>query len=162
AYAQRILSKYGDELAAMTPDSGRNEALNKFAFHMGAMVARDWIAREAVEEALRRAAEANGQMTTEGEKTLDTLNRAVGAGEEEDGEKQPHWDLDERESLVTEDSAAIQFAERYRGDLLFDHDAGWWHAWTGSRWAHERTGLAFTWARELAREISRNEKPRIR
>jgi putative DNA primase/helicase len=157
AYAERMLRKYTDELAAMTPGSGRNEALNKFSFHMGAMVARGWIARETVEETLRRAAEANGQMATEREKTLDTLKRAL-----DDGEKQPHPDPDEWDNLVTEDSAAIQFAEHYRGDLLFDHDAGWWYAWTGARWAHERTGLAFTWARELVREISRQEKARIR
>jgi D5-like protein len=156
AYAERMLRKYADELAALTPGSGRNEALNKSAFHMGTMVARGWVAREAVEEALRRAAGTNGQMMTEREKTFDTLNRAL-----DDGEKQPHPDLDERDTLVTEDSAAIQFAGHYQGDLLFDH-AGWWHAWTGIRWAHERTSLAFTWARELVREISRQEKARIR
>ncbi len=52
-------------------------------------------------------------------------------------------------TLVTEDSAALAFAEQYRGQLLFDHDGGAWFRWTGNHWRQERTRLAFDWAREL-------------
>ena len=55
---------------------------------------------------------------------------------------------------VTEDSAALDFAELYRGKLLYDHDAGAWHEWTGYHWKREGTGLALEWARQLARKLS--------
>jgi hypothetical protein len=44
--------------------------------------------------------------------------------------------------LVSEDSAALDFAELYRGKLLYDHDAGAWYEWTGYYWKREGTGLA--------------------
>src|SRR5690348_16549215 len=56
--------------------------------------------------------------------------------------------------IVTEDSAALEFAARHAGKLLFDHDAKRWYQWNGSRWQEERTGLAFQWAREQAREMA--------
>jgi putative DNA primase/helicase len=58
---------------------------------------------------------------------------------------------------VTEDSVALQFAERYAGRLLYCHDAGSWYLWTGSHWKLERTGLALEWAREQARELAKRE-----
>jgi hypothetical protein len=36
--------------------------------------------------------------------------------------------------LVTEDQAAIEFAEIYSGRLRFCHSAGSWFEWTGTRW----------------------------
>ena len=55
---------------------------------------------------------------------------------------------------VTEDSTALVFANRYRDRLLFDHDIGKWFIWTGTRWQCERTCLAFSRARDLARELA--------
>src|SRR3954451_7289848 len=63
---------------------------------------------------------------------------------------------------VTEDSAALAFAERYRDKLRFDHDIGKWFVWTGARWECERTGLAFTWARDLARDLAKSEPNKVR
>jgi len=60
--------------------------------------------------------------------------------------------------LVTEDSAALEFAQLYRGKLLYDHNVGAWHEWTGSHWRRETTGLAFEWARQLARRLSAGKK----
>lgn len=64
--------------------------------------------------------------------------------------------------LVTEDQAAIEFAQLYSGRLRFCHDAGAWFEWTGARWKENRTGLAFTYARELARRLAATEQDRIR
>jgi hypothetical protein len=64
--------------------------------------------------------------------------------------------------IVTEDNAAQQFAELYAGRLRFCHDTGAWFEWTGTIWNQNRIGTAFQWARELARQISRAEKERIR
>ncbi|MCJ2035756.1 phage/plasmid primase, P4 family [Methylobacterium sp. J-068] len=64
--------------------------------------------------------------------------------------------------LLTEDHAARQFAERYSGELLFCHDTGKWHEWTGAAWVPNRQGKAFQWARELARELCADEDPKTR
>lgn len=64
-------------------------------------------------------------------------------------------------SKITEDGAALEFAELYRGKLLFDHDAGAWFEWTGSHWKREGTGLALEWARQLARKLS-DGQPSVR
>ncbi|SEI15018.1 putative DNA primase/helicase [Methylobacterium sp. 275MFSha3.1] len=64
--------------------------------------------------------------------------------------------------LLTEDWAARTFAERRVGHLLFCHDTGKWHTWTGAAWRPNRCGLAFQWARELAREMCENEEPKTR
>jgi putative DNA primase/helicase len=64
--------------------------------------------------------------------------------------------------IITEDLAALEFACRYEGELLHDHDAGSWYVWTGARWERNGTDLAFHWAREMARELARNEDPKAR
>src|SRR3981081_3181584 len=72
---------------------------------------------------------------------------------------------EKRESIddpVTEDAAALAFTERYRNTLRFDHDIGKWFVWTGTHWQCERTGLAFSWARELARELAKAEPNKVR
>jgi putative DNA primase/helicase len=58
------------------------------------------------------------------------------------------------EPIITEDTAAILFTMRYKGDLLFDHDNGQWFRWVGTHWKIERTKLAFDWARLLVRELA--------
>lgn len=64
--------------------------------------------------------------------------------------------------LLTEDWAAQQFAERYAGKLLFCHDTAKWHEWSGASWSPNRAGVAFQWARELARELCQDEAPKTR
>ena len=58
--------------------------------------------------------------------------------------------------MVTEDGAAMEFAARYGDKLRYCHDTGAWFNWTGAIWKPERTGLAFHWARELARRIAQD------
>ena len=69
---------------------------------------------------------------------------------------------DEKQELITEDAAALAFAERHRDQLRFDHDRGKWFSWTGKYWRLEKTKLAFTWARELARELAQNQTVKTR
>jgi putative DNA primase/helicase len=64
--------------------------------------------------------------------------------------------------LITEDQAALEFSRRYSQQLRFDHDAGKWRQWTGSIWRANRTGVAFHWARELARELAAKAPDKIR
>ena len=55
---------------------------------------------------------------------------------------------------VTEDGAALVFEQRHAGRILFDHTVGSWFTWSGARWQRETTGLAFEWARTVARDIA--------
>jgi putative DNA primase/helicase len=64
--------------------------------------------------------------------------------------------------LITEDSAALVFAERYQGRFLYDHDAASWYRWSGYHWQQERSKLAFDWARTLVRELSEAEDLRVK
>ena len=64
--------------------------------------------------------------------------------------------------LVTEDQAALEFTRLYSDRLRFDHDAGKWREWNGSIWQENRTGIAFHWARELARDLAKTEDDRVR
>ena len=64
--------------------------------------------------------------------------------------------------LLTEDWAARTFAERRAGKLLFCHDTGSWHEWTGAAWVPNRVQVAFQYARELARELCADEDPKTR
>ena len=58
---------------------------------------------------------------------------------------------------VTEDSAALKFRDRYDGQLLFDHDVNAWFVWDGCRWRSDKTAVAFEYARQLARELTKEQ-----
>jgi putative DNA primase/helicase len=60
-----------------------------------------------------------------------------------------------RNAPLTEDAAAIEFAARYGGTLCYCHDRGAWYHWDGAIWRPERMSLAFHYARELARDLSK-------
>lgn len=65
--------------------------------------------------------------------------------------------------VLTEDSAALEFARLFEGTLVFDHSAGSWFVWSETHWRKESTGLAFEWARNLVRELSAEiDKPSTR
>jgi hypothetical protein len=92
-FALAALEGRAHELEIMAPNSGRNDALNKAAFRLGTMVARNWIGRAEVENRLMTAAATCGLTADDGERaTRATLASGLG-----DGEQQPHPDLDERE-----------------------------------------------------------------
>lgn len=82
----------------MAPNSGRNDKLNKVAFRLGTMVARNWISRAEVESRLFAAAINCALVADDGERaTRATLNSGLG-----DGEKQPHPDLEDRKAAGNE------------------------------------------------------------
>jgi putative DNA primase/helicase len=58
------------------------------------------------------------------------------------------------ERAITQDGIARVFASRYADKLRFDHTSGTWFKWTGTHWAEDKTGLAFEFVRQLAREVS--------
>jgi putative DNA primase/helicase len=64
--------------------------------------------------------------------------------------------------LLTEDSVALAFADRYREELRFDHDVKKWFLWTGARWRFETTCLAFSQARDLVRELAEGMPDKVR
>jgi hypothetical protein len=108
----------------MAPNSGRNDALNKAAFRLGTMVARNWIGRTEVENRLMAAAAACGLIVDDGERAA----RATVASGLDNGEQQPHPDLEDREKKTngkTEassensgwDDPDISILDDRRGDL---------------------------------------------
>jgi putative DNA primase/helicase len=146
-FAEQKLAEYVEELRAQTVD--RNKKLFGRAKDMGRMIGARWIDREQVNDALRRAALDCGLPPDE----IDgVLSRALDAGE-----KLPPPAIGD--GTLTEDVVAIEFAERHRGRLLHDHHVGQWFRWTGTHWQIEQTQLAFSEARELARELSAGSKP---
>ncbi|HHS88900.1 MAG TPA: hypothetical protein ENJ26_00860 [Rhodobacteraceae bacterium] len=58
----------------------------------------------------------------------------------------------------TEDGIALAFAEKRRDNLRYDHTAGRWYTWDGTRWRVEETDLAFHYARELCREFNKEHR----
>jgi putative DNA primase/helicase len=64
--------------------------------------------------------------------------------------------------IVTEDSAAVQFVDQHGENLRYCHDTGSWYRWNVTHWERDKTGLAFHWARELARHLAENQDERKR
>jgi putative DNA primase/helicase len=64
--------------------------------------------------------------------------------------------------IVTEDSAAQRFVELHGQDLRFCHSTGSWYRWNGVYWSKDQTGIAFHWARELARKLAADQDARKR
>jgi len=92
AYAAAALDGAVAELSA-APNGKRNEMLNAVAFHMGKMIARDWIDEKAVADALLDACDANRYLREHGHRaTMKTIESGIRAGKEE-----PHPDLPDRE-----------------------------------------------------------------
>jgi AAA domain/Bifunctional DNA primase/polymerase, N-terminal len=88
AYAHAALDGCADELALAAPGE-RNDTLNKKAFRLGTMVARNWLSAEQVFDALLAGADACGLNEDDGEEaTRKTIQSGL-----ENGQKFPHPDL---------------------------------------------------------------------
>src|SRR5262249_52529180 len=87
-YALAALNGCAIELAG-TAEGGRNERLNKVAYHMGTMIARGWINEAAVIDALLDASARNNYVREHGRNaTVKTIKSGISAGL-----KEPHPDL---------------------------------------------------------------------
>jgi putative DNA primase/helicase len=150
-YAANRLQRYVNEMKVALP-GGRNNMMAANAFYMGTLGARGWIKKDAVLESFKMAVAS----WNEEKRHMDTFDRQWEAGF-----LKPHADLGD-ENVVTEDGAALEFAERHATDLRFDHDAGRWFRWDGFHWQRERTPYAFSEARDLVRQLSKDQKQRVR
>jgi hypothetical protein len=93
-YALAAMSGCAIELAG-TAEGGRNEKLNKVAYHLGTMIARGWIDETAVIDALLDACDRNNYLREHGHRaTMNTIQSGIEAGK-----KGPHPDLLDRETL---------------------------------------------------------------
>ncbi|MEM8548074.1 MAG: phage/plasmid primase, P4 family [Pseudomonadota bacterium] len=63
---------------------------------------------------------------------------------------------------LTEDGVALAFTGQHGSALRYDHDAGAWFEWTGDRWRQDGTGLAYSWCRTIARELSDGLDAKVR
>ena len=101
AYAEAALQGCAAELAA-TKSGDRNNKLNALAYRLGRLIARDWIKRADVEEALLKAMHDNGGIADDGiEQAKATLRSGLSAGE-----KDPHPDLPDEETETETKTAA--------------------------------------------------------
>jgi hypothetical protein len=100
-YASAALAGSSRDLAAMMKDSGRNDALNRFAFRLGTLAARGWIDRHHVEVELTNAAQACGLVKEDGIRSV----RATIASGLGDGLKCPADDLDAPKAPLAPDGA---------------------------------------------------------
>jgi Bifunctional DNA primase/polymerase, N-terminal len=90
AWARGALNKIVEKLAAMPPNSGRNEYLYRKAFFMGTTACRGLIDRRSVESEMYSACEKNG-LVAEGDDVRGAIERGLN-----DGSGCPHEDLPDR------------------------------------------------------------------
>jgi hypothetical protein len=91
AYAKAALARNAAELAAMQT-GGRNNLANAISFRMGRMVARGWIDRRPVIDALLQACQTNGLARDDGMQAVrGTIERGLAAGM-----TNPHSDIGDR------------------------------------------------------------------
>jgi putative DNA primase/helicase len=64
--------------------------------------------------------------------------------------------------IVTEDSAAQEFVDQHGDGLRYCHTRGSWFQWDGTCWKQDGTGVAFHFARKLARRLAENQDERKR
>jgi hypothetical protein len=86
-FANMMLERYCQQIATELP-GGRNILINRAAWYLATMAARDWIGEDRIEDELMAAANAAGW--DDDRKTLGTIRRALRAGLQE-----PHADINQ-------------------------------------------------------------------
>jgi putative DNA primase/helicase len=66
------------------------------------------------------------------------------------------------DDLITEGRVSDAFTAAHRDELRFDHTAGRWFAWNGTRWRREETKLAYRYAHDLATLLAASGKDAVR
>src|SRR5262249_5069211 len=105
AYASAALDGRTEELAAAASGS-RNDHLNKSAFRLGGMIARGWLKRADVEDALLGAMHANKAVADDG---IDAAKATMASGLDA-GVKEPHPDLNDQ--ATADSTTANRVAEK--------------------------------------------------
>ena len=72
--------------------------------------------------------------------------------------KSPLGDADAG-GILTQDSVALAFTERFKGKLRYCHTSGEWFCWTETHWARDEKRTAFNWARNVTREMTIGKYP---
>lgn len=177
------------ENVAQAASGGRNEALNRAAFALGTIVGAGHLDAHLAADRLLDAARAARLVRDDGQRAvMATIESGLTAGaqhprempaprakaekaEEPRAQRKASTELGADQAsmadgigndLLTEDEAALRFAVLYTGRLRYCHDHGAWFEWTGSIWRKNATGLAFHWARELARQLAAEEADKTR
>ncbi len=158
---------------------GRNNQLNTSAFSLGTLVGANVLGSSEATRRLYTAADTAGLVKADGQRAvMATIDSGLTSGASKPRDMSKVFErsrpsthsrsdaadpgLGDNIPLVTEDEAAIRFAERYRGKLRYCHDHGAWFEWSGSIWKRNGTGLAFHFARELARQLVDGEQAKVR
>ena len=115
----------------------RNDQLNKSSFAVARRAQHGNIDEAAARSALSEAALHTGLIHQE---IMRTVNSGWAAGCSALAEP-------------SEDAIAQAFTERYRDVFRYDHDAGVWFQWDGTRWKRDVCGLAFNCFRDLVRML---------
>ena len=163
------------------PKGGRNNRLNTAAFNLGTIVGAGALTSSYAVSRLLDAAKGAGLVAQDGQRAvMATIESGMTSGAQRPRKMpEPRAPLAQRaqakshasndvapgnvgNDLLTEDEAAFRFAETYNDRLRYCHDHGAWFEWTGSIWKRNGTGLAFHWARELARKLAAEEPDKTR
>lgn len=63
---------------------------------------------------------------------------------------------------LSEDGIALEFARRHEATLRYCHSTGAWYEWSGASWRLDETERAFSWARDLCRELNTQGLARLK
>jgi len=103
-FAQAAVQGLVTELAAMAPETGRNNRLNECAFRLGTMIARNWLVRAEVETQLLAACRANQLIVDTGQRAVEkTIASGIEAGLEK-----PHDNLGAAPPQQPDSSTVLQ------------------------------------------------------
>ena len=58
------------------------------------------------------------------------------------------------DDLISEGAVADAFSREHHDRLRYDHHAGKWFLWDGTRWKREETKLAYRWAHQKAKALA--------
>src|SRR5262249_36991579 len=98
AYAAAALEGAAAELSA-APNGKRNETLNAVAFRLGRMIARGWVDKKSVADALLEACDTNKYLREHGHRaTMKTIESGIEAGK-----TKPHPELPDRDPSLGDD-----------------------------------------------------------
>ena len=140
--------------------SAADNSRSAIAFRLGLKLRREGKTFEEMCEAVRThpdtAAWCREKGDADGGRELRNLwdNAGKANGQDHHPDYRPESTSSKPDPDLTEDGIALAFAELHRDELRFDHHARAWYHWNGVAWRKQETALAFSWARDLCRQLS--------